>query len=576
MAYAKIPFIKKVCCLFLLCTFSLFAEERQFPLNIHVHYQQASDTWKVQYELPIAVDHIAFSRRGNFDRTKHYHFDESLFTWDKADDVVLIKSIDGSTFTSLDLTFSSDYSFIIKDYTHNLKYTDGSVLLYTNHLALGANVIEDKLVSPIGRSFDTTTFHFYSLGQHITFLGKRYKNKAQWESKGGSTYIYFGNIPPIENDNMIAIVDPALPKWAWDATQQNFPKLFDYYKAKTGQALNFKPVVFFNYDQVDGDYSNYSGGTLDGLVQLTINGKHWQLEDKAQFNKLFHFLAHESAHFWNGQMFAFEDQKHSWMHEGGADTFANFAMMEFGLINYEQMVQKFEDAANHCILNKDGESLELSVSSGRYRNYYTCGAAMGFASHLAVKSNNANQSVFDVWKHIFHANIGDKNYNQQSYFNALNALIGSEKLSQLFHTFSHQTNLDNALAVMSWFDATELNISFSQDHGSTVIRHWGERIIKEVMWMYCHSKAGFNYYDDYIHTQAMNSCEPFSERVEIQYMEGIDILKNGIEAYTLFRQKCENKEKVSFQNRAKTHVLELQCLKSVPVIKPRLNFNIQP
>ncbi|GLR70426.1 hypothetical protein [Agaribacter marinus] len=386
---------------------SAAASVNDYQLHIHVHYQQDSDAWKVRYALPFQVDHIAFNRRSNFDRRELYKIDESKFMWDKNGDVLLIRSVDGSKFNSLTINFSSYYDVIQKDYTHNIKYTDGSVLLYTNHFTLGPNIIENETVSPIGLSFRGTVFHFYSPEQHITFLGKSYKGEADWLSEGQGTYIYFGNIKPIENENMIAIVDPSLPKWVWQNTKTYFPKLFDFYTSKTGQSLSFKPVVFFNYDQVNGDYSNYSGGTLDGLVQLTINGQRWQSENVTQFNKLFHFLAHESAHFWNGQMFSNEEQEHAWMHEGGADTFANFAMLEFGLISPGQVVQKFENAVNSCVLNKGEESLEQSAKLWRYRNYYTCGAVMGLASHVAVKKNDENKSIFDVWKHIFSANLED-------------------------------------------------------------------------------------------------------------------------------------------------------------------------
>lgn len=147
-----------------------------FRLHIHVQYQKKTDSWNVRYELPIAFDHAAFRRQSNFDRSKLYKIDESKFKWDNAGNVLLIRSIDGSKFESLDFTFSSFYDHIQKDYTHNLRYSDGGVLLYTNHLALGANIIEDKSISPIGQSFSGTQFHFYAPNQNIVYLGSTYRD----------------------------------------------------------------------------------------------------------------------------------------------------------------------------------------------------------------------------------------------------------------------------------------------------------------------------------------------------------------------------------------------------------------
>lgn len=555
----------------LVFTSQSFAEDVDYRLHIHVERQHQSDTWKVTYKLPLATDHVAFGRSSNFDRRKLYQIDETKFKWDKKGDVLLIRSVDGSAFKTFELTFASFYDFIQKDYTHNLRYSDGSVLLYTNHLALGANIIEDKSKSPIGMSFSSTQFHFHSPNQNIVFLGTSNKDEAQWSLEGDGTYIYFGNISPIKTDNLIAIVDPKLPKWAWNKTQEYFPRLFDYYEKKTGQELNFTPMVFFNYDNMGGDYSNYSGGTLDGLVQLTINGKRWERQSEEQFNKLFHFLAHEAAHFWNGQMFSFQDNEHSWMHEGGADAFANFAMREFGFIENNQMIEKFEDAANSCLLNKGNESLTQSAELWKYRNYYTCGATMALASDIAVKATKSSQSVFDVWRKVFDKNNQDKSYNQQDYFDSLSELTKSDALSNSFEEFSTQTDIDNFSTVSSWFDNSSVNIIQSRDYPVSVIRHWGKEIMVKLMQMHCNG-VSFSSYDDYIETYPLDSCEHFGKQANIQFVDGLDIFKDGIAAYNSFRLKCEENGLIELQNREKVKVAEVKCLRSVPKVEPYMRF----
>lgn len=552
----------------------VLASQTDYDLHIHVHYQQKTDSWKVIYKLPIAVEHLAFSRRSNFDRTKLYQIDESKFKWDNASNVLVIRSIDNRKFKTLELTFSSFYDFIQKDYTHNLKYSDGSVLLYTNHLALGANIIEDKSVSPIGQSFSGTQFHFYGPNQNIVFLGRTFKEKASFRLEGEGTYIYFGNIIPIASDNMIAIVDPALPTWAWKNTQEYFPKLFEFYEQKTNQPLDFKPMVFFNYDQMDGDYSNYAGGTLAGLVQLTINGSRWKTENKQLYNTLFHFLAHEAAHFWNGQMFSFEDQAHSWMHEGGADAFANFAMREFGLIDSQQLIEKFEEAANSCVLDKGEEPLEQSAKLRKYRNYYTCGATMELASHHAINKVDPNLSTFDLWKRIFNANTEDRIYNQQDYFKELKQLTGSNVLSSALETFSTVKNLDNKAAVASWFEKTNLNVMLSHDYPQSIAKHWGRQVIKNLMQMHC-GGVSFSSYNDYLKTYPIEGCGAFEVGMEIQFLDGLDILHEGIDAYNLFTKKCASNGTVSLQNREKEKILDLECTRNVPILEPYMRFEIK-
>lgn len=133
MIYGQKLIYKFLITLIVVLSSSVIASDKDYQLHIHVHYQKDSDSWKANYELPIAVEHVAFSRRSNFDRRKLYKIDESKFKWDQEGDVLLLRSVDGKKFTSLSIHFSSYYDFIQKDYTHNIKYTDGSVLLYTNH-----------------------------------------------------------------------------------------------------------------------------------------------------------------------------------------------------------------------------------------------------------------------------------------------------------------------------------------------------------------------------------------------------------------------------------------------------------
>lgn len=558
--------------LLFLISLPLSAQDNDFTLHIHIKYQVAEDAWHVSYELPIAVNHVAFSRSSNFDRSKLYRLDTSKFRWDQAGEVVLIRSIDGSDFTSLEFTFPSSYGLIEKDYTPNVRFSDGSVLLYSHHLALGANIIDDKAISPIGASFGKVQFHFYAAGQSIAFLGHNYQEQASWFPNRSGTYIYFGTITAMETDNLLAIVDPKLPSWVWEASQKYFPKLFDYYADNTSQPLSFKPMVFFNYDRLDGNFANYSGGTLDGLVQLTINGAHWQQEDSALFNRLFHFLAHEAAHFWNGEMFSVDNENHAWLHEGGADAFAYFAMRDFGLLTSEQMMQKFEEAANLCIVNKGAESLEQSAQLWRYRNYYNCGATMAFATHLAVKAKAPELSLFDVWQHIFQHAAEHQSYGQDHYFSALKHFTGSTDLSTAFHRFSTETDLDNLAEMMAWFEPFDTPLNLSTDYPAQMQQHWGQQVVRHLMYQHCNA-ISIHRYDDHLETDALTGCEPFAQSHEIHKMEGLNIFGNGAAAYQLFRERCLQNGTVTFQGRESETEVAIACLQVPPELPPYLRFS---
>ncbi|KJY92494.1 hypothetical protein CWB89_12175 [Pseudoalteromonas piscicida] len=554
--------------LLLMLSTPTLASESENKLQIHVHYQQASDSWLIQYKLPKAVERVSFARQSNFDRTQHYQITQPDLKWQQEDGVLSITAANGKKFTSFSLAFDSFYGFILKDYSQNVQYSDGSVLFYTNHLSLS-----EKLTAQSEPIFDGTRFYFYSPKTDIVFSGKRYKHKASWDLAGDGTYIYFGTITPIENDNMIAVVDPALPKWVWQNTQTYFPKLFDYYAKKLDQPLNFKPVVFFNYAHLADDFANYEGGTLAGLVQLSVNGKRWQNKDSERFNQLFHFLAHESAHFWNGQMYAVEDHGHAWLHEGGADAFANFAMLEFGFIDAKQWLQKFEESANQCLLNKEQTALNESAKLQRYKNYYSCGAVMALASHYQVQATNPSLSLFDIWRHLF-AQSKAYSYNQSDYFNVLNGLIGNDRLAKVLGRFSDQRVEDNLSEIETWFEGTVLKGAVSTDYPSFYHQHWGKEIIIELMRTHC-SRISLSYYDDYIKTYPIENCKVFDHDMEIQFVDGVDLLKNGGSAYQAFKAKCQRGGVVNFADRAKQPVAQIRCLDQVGALTPYIKLTTE-
>ncbi len=58
----------------------------------------------------------------------------------------------------------------------------------------------------------------------------------------------------------------------------------------------------------------------------------------------------------------------------------------------------------------------------------------------------------------------------------------------------------------------------------------------------------------------------------LQYINGLDIFREGIDAYNLFRKKCQNERVITLQDKESANIAELKCLHKVPRIKPYIAF----
>ncbi|WP_370981055.1 hypothetical protein [Agaribacterium sp. ZY112] len=545
--------------------------ESSNEVAIHVYYEQESDSWRLQYELPSMVPQIAFSRPSKVDRQNIFQINKTKFNWHTENGQLLIKSKDGSLFDSLELSFNSNYQVPQGDYNLNVQFSDGSLLLYSNHLSLAASS-HDKTEKkrPLNR------YYFNAPKQHIAFMGQYQKGSAQWLESDNGSYIYFGNIKPIEDKNLVAFIDPNLPPWVLKQTEATLPQLFSFYQEKTKQKLNFKPVIFFNYADQEQSFSNYSGGVLSGLMQLTLNGRNWQQKTPQLEQQLFQFLTHETAHFWNGQMFYNVNQKQAWLAEGAADAFAFFSMYELGLLNDNELQAKFELAINECVLNKGNEALNQSMQIGRYRNYYTCGASIALASHAALQKHNPHRSLFDLWAILFKENIKDKSYNQDEYFSVLKKLSGQTNTADLISQFVNEAETNNLNAVVNWFENTNIKLQISDnslEQPKFRQQYWGKQAIIELMNMHC---LGHSLYQqqDHVKTAAMRHCHVFTEDMSIYYLNNKHLVNEGIDAYRILQSSCQTKQALLLKDQNQTPLMELPCTRPIAELPPYLKLKL--
>ena len=416
--------------------------ESLFSLKVTVEHLSYKDAWKVTFQTSQPVPNLIFDRQAN--RFK-------VNTWKPLTSGIVVKEINGKEqlvslnskpFQEASFEFASYYEMTPKDYEFFQSFSDSSVVMYTGHLHACPET-ED--------CHEPVEFLFIPRSHEEGIVeGKVFRSSIMWRDKTRrGTYVYFGNLNPIETTSLTAIVDPALPKWLKDRFNSLLPNLFDYYAKKTGYALSFKPFVFLSYSS-EGGGKNSSGGTLPGLIQLSLLGKSWAEEDEESFIDLTRFLAHETAHLWNGQLFQYKSGD-IWMHEGGADAFSYLALYDLKYISKQRLLDFQTEAFNACLsMLKNRPLMEVNEDPNR-RAHYRCGAIFSLLTHAALVRKTGND-LFYFWNQLFkRVQKEGKLYTEDLYFTTLEEIIDNKQLSEKIKILSHGPLLNAQEIFMSQF-----------------------------------------------------------------------------------------------------------------------------
>lgn len=271
--------------------------EQIFSLKIKVEHLADEDAWIVEFRTSLPVTNLIFDRQINRFRSANWKSLTPGIVIQETSGKERITRTDSKEFQEVSFKFTSYYEMTPKDYEFFQAFSDSSLVMYTGHFNACSD--QHECNQPVEFSFVPRS------NVHGILTGRIFHSPTSWRDQTHrGTYVYFGNLKPIESKFLTAILDPVMPAWMKSRFHTLLPGLFDYYAKRTGHPLTFKPFIFLNYSP-EGEGNSSHGGTLPGLIQLAISGKGWAEPGVESFISLVRFLAHESAHVWNGQLFPY-------------------------------------------------------------------------------------------------------------------------------------------------------------------------------------------------------------------------------------------------------------------------------
>ncbi|MDJ0941192.1 MAG: hypothetical protein QNJ00_15640 [Woeseiaceae bacterium] len=374
------------------------------PLSVLASLDPAAEgTWRVTYEMSRPVSALVFLRsRGDYRRASWTMYGE--FVLDRIGQADRIRRRDDEPFDVVIAGLDPWSSNLEKEYTPFLRFSDGSVAMFTGQFTVGEPTTADA--ADFGDGADDMNTQFPGVGTLILAPGDygqmivdaEITQGAAHVTLGEGEYVYYGGADAIDTQTLTAVTDAAAPAWLREHLYESMAVTFDYYTRRLGPLPGEKPFMLTSYESLEGGRISFGGGVIGSQVAIQM-GLGEKVEDNVDNRRFMaRFFAHESAHLWNNYRAVPDDGSYAWIHEGSAEAIAWLTLNHLGLDDPEAVRALFEDSANECIESLPAGPLNDAGRRGDYGAYYVCGATISLATHALMRARG--QDLFDFWREL--------------------------------------------------------------------------------------------------------------------------------------------------------------------------------
>lgn len=348
------------------------------------------DKWTVEYRLDVKSPIWAFTR-SDLPRVKRRSW--RLDSMEVVTPGVSLKRVGhydvlvaarGNVPKNVRLRFRPFTEDIETSYDAALAFTDASVALYSQQFKLvPMRSLAEAEAAPIDSgelplAVHPTNTSFRDRAGPVLARGKR---ETLFRTGDDEAYVLFGKAEPVTGVALTTVIDPGLPKWLSDYMLATMPGILAGYAEKMGPPPVGQPMLMANWAGPTEGVISMGGSVLPGTVVMTFEGEGVVEPNRAIENSVRWFVAHESAHFWLGQVVSYETPRDSWITEGGADLLAIRAVAAADP-GYD-VAKRLGEAREECLpfLAKGG--VASANERGDHRAYYACGSLIALAAERA-------------------------------------------------------------------------------------------------------------------------------------------------------------------------------------------------
>ncbi|TKB04562.1 M1 family metallopeptidase [Alteromonas portus] len=370
------------------------------PINTIIEKAQTDNgaTWAVSYTLDTPSERLVFVRNPDSSRvTRWLPINSDIeIVYNIAEQKEVVRSKTGKLISNVSFSLTPTYKHLGKDYAPFSPFSDGGNAFHSGRLFACANACTEE------DNKWRLTLNVPS-DEHIVLNGKVVKSSVSWSDNNDGRVVYVGKQQPIITDDVVALIDPGLPKSIKASLEEDIPNMMAFFSHSLNPLKGEKPMLFASYANVD-DHST-QGGTLPNQIFM-----HWNRQDLNEqasnsnfVNQTLWFFAHEVAHFYQpgSTEGVSENEEQSWLHEGSADYFAAIAMNFLYEDTNSYVESRMTRAFESCTEGLAQTTLAHAYKNGQFNLYYSCGMIMHRAIDSVVQQKTfGEETLFTVWKRL--------------------------------------------------------------------------------------------------------------------------------------------------------------------------------
>lgn len=529
-----------------------------------IHLEQITeDRWRLTYELAEPATRLRFARPARFFRETHWSVTTPGWRLERDGESQVL--VGDAPRHELVLEMEAWAGIMQAEYRAAQPFSDGATALYTGHFYLRDVALEERVEVADDAPYLARLRVTPPPGTRAIVQGRVHDRPFEWtDPYSAGTYLYFGAQKPIVTRHLIAVVDPGLPAWLKHRAESLFPPMFEGLTQGFDEALPWQPTVLIAWEAGPEDAQNWSGGALPGQIRMSLQGGQWEMENPSNAAELARFIAHEAAHFWNGQIISYRDRNQSWMHEGGADAIAELMLLRLGLVGPQDLNARREIAINRCLSALGGLSVNGLAARNQFGDYYPCGHLMAIWSEAALAQSNPDHDLLTLWARLIDDTGVGQRYAQEDYFAVLEALGVRAVLTGAMARFASEDLPDQRQWVIDGFRSAGLSLAPGNERPPAPVRRDLARdAVTQMMAALCDGGYSLSAYADYLHVYPVGECTHFPVDADVHYIAGHPYADGDL-IYDAVASACLTGGALSFQDGDGIEVLSVRCNDPIP------------